>query len=153
MDRFQTLTIDGDAWFNVGLPRSWLVHTSVFLMLIVRPKLVQASANLSTFCCMSSTEMEFRAQLSANRKSLMVSVLTLVFAFSLLRLKTEPSIRCLMPMPMPMSVSAKASVNIAENIRLNSVGGQDTTLFYSIWYQEWFGWVSIILNSGHHSIV
>ena len=26
MDRFQTLTIDGDAWFNVALPRSWLVH-------------------------------------------------------------------------------------------------------------------------------
>ena len=88
---------------------------------------MQASANLSTFCCMSSTEMEFRAQSSANRKSLMVSVLTMVFAFSLLRLKTEPSIRCLMP--MPMSVSAKASVNIAENIRLNSVGARTQPCF------------------------
>ena len=57
----------------------------------------------------------------------MVSVLTLVFAFSLLRLKTEPSIRCLMP--MPMSVSAKASVNIAENIRLNSVGARTQPCF------------------------
>ena len=88
---------------------------------------MQASVNLSTFCCMSSSEMEFRAQSSANRKSLMVFVSTLVFAFSLLRLKMEPSIWGLMP--MPISMFAKASVNIAENIRLNSVGARTQPCF------------------------
>ena len=59
----------------------------------------------------------------------MVFVLTLVIVFSLLRLKTEPSIRCFML--MPISVSAKASVNIAENIRLNSVEARTQPCFTS----------------------
>ena len=42
--------------------------------------MVQPSANLSAFCCMSSSEKEFKAPSSSNRKSLMVSVLTSVFA-------------------------------------------------------------------------
>ena len=76
---------------------------------------------------MSFSEIEFRAQSSANRKSLMVFVLTVLFAFSLLRLKMEPSIRCLMP--MPISVCVKASVNMAENIRLNSVWARTQPCF------------------------
>ena len=51
-------------------------------MLIVRPKLEQASANLSTFFCMSFSEVKFRAQSSAKRKSLIVLVLALVFAWN-----------------------------------------------------------------------
>ena len=41
--------------------------------------MVQPSANLPAFCCMSSFEKEFKAPSSSNSKSLMVSVLTLVF--------------------------------------------------------------------------
>ena len=54
------------------------------------PKLLQVSANLSTLRCMSASEEELRAHSSGNRNSLMVSVVTLVFACSLRRLKTEP---------------------------------------------------------------
>ena len=50
----------------------------------------------------------------------MVSVETLVFARSLLRLKSDPSYLYLMP--MPASESLKASDSIAENMRLNRVG-------------------------------
>lgn len=45
---------------------------AVGLVLMVRPNLVQASANLSTLCCMSSSVVEFKAQSSANRMSLIV---------------------------------------------------------------------------------
>ena len=127
----------------------WCI-TSVFLMLIVRPKLVQASANLLTFWCMSSSQMEFRVQSSANRKSLMVFVLILVFALSLLRLKTEPSRRYLIP--MPISVSAKASVNMAKNIRINRVGAMTQPCFtpfdtrnVTLFYKIQFGLVAIPL--------
>lgn len=50
----------------------------------------------------------------------MVSVETLVFARSLLRLKSDPSYLYLMP--MPASESLKAPDSIAENIRLNRLG-------------------------------
>ena len=50
----------------------------------------------------------------------MVCVESLVFARSLLRLKSDPSYLYLMP--MPASGSLKASDSIAENMRLNRVG-------------------------------
>ena len=50
----------------------------------------------------------------------MLSVETLVFARSLLRLKSDPSYLYLMP--MPASEFLKASDSIAENMRLNRVG-------------------------------
>ena len=69
----------------------------------------------------------FKAQSSANRKSLMVSVSTLVLAWSLLSLKMDPPIWYLMQIPtLPF---AKAPVIIAENIRLNSVGAETQPFF------------------------
>ena len=80
-------------------------------------------------CCMSSSETEFKELSSANMKSLIVSVLTLVFAWSLLRLKTEPSIRCVMP--MPISVCERVCQHGRE-YQAKQRWGQDTSLFYSI---------------------
>ena len=42
---------------------------SVFLILMVRPKSLHASENLSSLRCMSSSDPAFRAQSSANRGS------------------------------------------------------------------------------------
>ena len=72
----------------------WCVTFSPLLVLIVRPKLLQALANLSMLCCISASDSSIEgAVMSANRKLLMVSDVTLVFASSLLRLKTEPSVQ------------------------------------------------------------
>ena len=51
--------------------------TLVFLVLMVSPKIVQASEKRSILCCISVSELASRAQLSANRKSQMKPVLTL----------------------------------------------------------------------------
>ena len=55
-------------------------------MLMVRPKSLHASENLSTLHCMSAYNPAFGAQSSAKRKSLtlMMSVMTVGFARSLL---------------------------------------------------------------------
>ena len=68
-----------------------------------------------------------RAQSSANRKSLMMSFETLVFASSLLRLNTEPSVRYLIP--SPTSSSLNAAVSMAENVSLNRVGARTQPYF------------------------
>ena len=98
----------------------WCI-TSVFLL--------QASENLSTLCCMSTSEAALRAQSSANRRLLimMVSVETLVFARSLLRLKSDPSYLYLMV--MPASESLKASDSIVENMKVNRVGASTQPCF------------------------
>ena len=63
-----------------GYPGVGWCITSVIVVLIESPKLLQASENLSTLCCMSASEAVLRAQSSANRKTLMVSVKSLVYA-------------------------------------------------------------------------
>ena len=103
------------------------MHSFSLLCTDGKAKLLQASENLSALNCMPASETALRVQSSANKKSLMVPVKTLVFAGSLLRLKTEPSVRYLMP--MPPSTSPKASVSIAENMRLNSVGARTQPCF------------------------
>lgn len=62
-------------------------------MPIVRPKLVQALYNLSMLCCMLTLETAFRTQSLKNRKSLIMSVVTLVFARSPLRFNSLPSVQ------------------------------------------------------------
>ena len=104
----------------------WCI-TSVFFVLIVKPKLLQASEKMSTLRCISVSEVVLSPQSSANRRSFMESVETLVFAWSLLRLKTDPSILYLIP--IPTLASLKASVNIAENMRLNRVGAKTQPCF------------------------
>ena len=69
-------------------------------------------------CCQSVSEPVLRSQWSANRKSLMMSVMTLVFACSLLQLNSWPSVQYLVP--ILMSLSLKALVIMAETMRLNS---------------------------------
>ena len=111
----------------MGYPGAGWFMTSVFLVLIVWPKLLQASTNLSTLCCMLASEAALRAQSSANKKSLMVLTFTLVFALSLLRLKSEQSVRYLIP--MPTTESLKASDSIAKNMSLKSIGARTHPCF------------------------
>ena len=70
--------------------------TSVFFVLMVSPKTSHEDKNLSMFCCISSSELAFRAHSSANRKSRTLllhfsSGFILVLACSLLRLNKLPS--------------------------------------------------------------
>ena len=122
--------------------------TSVFLVLIVRPKLLQAFANLSTVRCMSASAEELRAQSSANRNSLMVSVATIVFACSLRRLRTEPSVRDLIP--MPASEFLKASDRMAENMRLNRAGARRQPCLNPLETEN--GAEVIFLDSGQYAV-
>ena len=110
-----------------GLPGAGWCRTSVFLALIVRLKFLQASTNLPMLCCMLASEAALRVQSSANKKSLMVLTLTLVFALSLLRLKSEPSERYLIP--MPTTEFLKASDSIAENMTLKNLGARTHPCF------------------------
>ena len=57
----------------------------------------------------------------------MVSVETLVFVRSRVRLKSDPSYLYLMP--MPASESLKVSDSIAKNMRLNRVGASTQPCF------------------------
>lgn len=91
-----------------------------FLCTYDETKFVWAVENLSMLHCMLASEPALRVQLSVNRKSLMMSVITLVSAWSLLRLNSFLSILKLKP--IPTSPSLKASVSTAENMMLNSVG-------------------------------
>ena len=72
--------------------------------------------------CLLGLVVALSAQSSVNRNSLTISVLTLVFAWSLLRLKTEPSE--LYRMSIPLSEPLNASKSITENIILKRVGAR-----------------------------
>ena len=75
----------------------------------------------------SSALPVFKAKSSAKRKSLSLSTWTFVLACSLLRLNSLPSVRYWMS--KPGLASRKASVCIAENIMLNSVGARTQPCF------------------------
>ena len=79
----------------------------------------------------------------------MVSVETLVFAMSLLSLKSDPSYLYLMP--MPASESLKASDSIAENMRLNRVGASTQPCFTPLETGNDVG--VVFLQSSQHAIV
>lgn len=96
---------------------------------------------------MSASVDAFRAKLSANRKSLRLSMCTLVFALRRCRLKTPPSLRYLMS--MPGSFSEKASVSKAVNIKPN--WSQNTALLDTICDLKESGLVAIIKNVGLHA--
>ena len=81
----------------------------------------------------------------------MVSVETLVFAWNLLRLKSDVSYLYLMPMPASESLNAPDS--IAKNMRLERVGGEHTALFHSVGDWEWCRGRSVILHSSQHAIM
>ena len=87
---------------------------------MVRPKLSQASENVSTLFRLLALVVAFSAQSSLNRNSLRIAVFTLVLARNLLTLKTEPSVRY--RMPIPLSEPLNASNSIAENMILKRVG-------------------------------
>ena len=86
---------------------------------IVSPNLLRASENLSTLCCLSASEEALRAQWSANRKTLMLSVQTFALPWGFLRLKSDSSYLYLIPMLLFNSLNAPVSV--AENMRLTRV--------------------------------
>ena len=96
--------------------------TSVFLVLMVRSKLLQAAEKLSILACISCSSLALRAQSSAKRKSVRTVSFTFIAASSLLGLNSFPPV--LNVMLMPGLLSLKASVIIAESIRLNSVGAR-----------------------------
>ena len=100
----------------------WLEHHLVFLVLMVRPKLLQAAEKLSISACISCSSLAFRAKSSAKRKSLRTVSFTFVAASSLLGLNSFPYV--LNVMLMPGLLYPKASVSIAESFRLNNVGAR-----------------------------
>ena len=103
-------------------------------------------------CNISSALSVFKAQSSAKRKPLSLSTWTFVFACSLLKLNSLPSVRY--RMFMPGLTSRKASVSIAENIMLNSVGAKkNAALFYSVCDREGRGRFSVVKNLCLHSTV
>ena len=104
-----------------GCPGAGCYITSGFWVLMVRPKLSQAVENPSISRCISCSLLAFSAQSSAKRSVITVS-LTLMTACRRWGLNSFPSHLYLMR--MPREVSLKASVSIAENIRLNSVGAR-----------------------------
>ena len=91
------------------------------------------------------------AQSSANRNLLTISVFTLVFAWCLLRLKTEPSVWY--QMLIPLSEPLNASKSIAENMILKRVWGHDTSLLNSICDGKGYGAFSIDLHPCMHAIM
>jgi len=101
--------------------------TSVFVVLIVSPKLSQAEAKRSISRCIISSVLAFRAQSSAKRKSLITVSFTLVMDCRRLGLNTRPSVQYLRG--IPSSESLKASVSIAANTMLKSVGASTQPCF------------------------
>ena len=113
-------------------PGAGWCKTSIFLVLIVRPKLLQDCEKHFILLCMSGSDPEFSAQSSANKKSLSLSSDTLVLALRHWRLNSLPSVWYLMS--MPGSLAQNVSVSMAENSR-----GKNTTLLDSIynWKMLW----------------
>ena len=97
LSRCPLMVILGSMYGFLGA--SWSI-IFVFFVLMVGPKLSQAFENLSTQFCMLALVLPFSAQSSANRNWLMISVFTLAFAWSLLRLKTKPSLQYRMSIPI-----------------------------------------------------
>ena len=52
-----------------------------------------------------------------------------------------------------MSQSLNASISMAENVMLNSVGGQNAALFDSVGDREGVRRVAVVEDMGHHAIV
>ena len=88
----QSLFLDGDVGLDIWFSRRWLVH-HLSLLYWWFDQNCQRHWELSTLFCMLAFVVAFSAQSSANRNSLTISVFTLVFAWSLLRLKTKPFVR------------------------------------------------------------
>ena len=119
------LTVMSCSWY--GFPGADWDITSVFLVLMVRSKLSQAVENPSISSCIFCSLLAFSAQSSAKRRSLITVSLTLVTACR--RRGLNSFVLHLYLMGMPGEVSLKASVSMAENIRLNSVGARTQPCF------------------------
>ena len=78
--------------------------TSVFLVLMVRPRLLQAAEKLVILVCISCSSLALRAQSSTKRKSLRTVSFTFVAASSLLGLNSFPSDLNVMLMPGLLSL-------------------------------------------------
>ena len=100
--------------------------TSVFLVLMVRPKLSQAEENLSIFSCISCSLPVLRAHClsSAKRKFPITVQVSLTFVTTCRRLRLNSFLSDLCLILMPASQSLNASVGIEENIKLNSLGAR-----------------------------
>ena len=101
--------------------------TSIFLVLMVKPNLSQAVENPSISSCISCSLLAFNAQSSAKTRYLITVSLTLLTACRRRGLNSFPSHLYLMG--MPVEESSKASISIAENNKLNSVGARTQPCF------------------------
>ena len=101
--------------------------TSVFLVLMVKPKLSQAPEKWFTHCCISTSVLLLRAQSSTKRSSLSVATFNLVFALSRLSLNTPPSV--LYFSWMPPSLFCEASWSMAANTMQKRVGARTHPCF------------------------
>ena len=117
---------------------------------MVKPKLSQVTENLLTLFCMLTLVVAFSAQSLVNRNLLTISVFTLVYTWSLLRLKTELSVQY--QMSIPLSEPLNASNSITENIMLKRVG-QDTSLLNPICDGKGYGAFSIVFRPCMHAVM
>ena len=110
-----------------GFPGTGWCIISVFFVLTVRPKLSHAIAHLSTLFRMLALVVAFSTQSWASRNSLMIFVFALVFAWTFLRLKTEPSVRY--QVSITLSKPLHAANSITENMILKSMGARTHPCF------------------------
>ena len=130
------LSLDSVVGLDILFFRCWLLHYFYLFCADIWPKL--------------SLVIAFSTQSLANRNSLTISVFTLVFAWSLLRLKTEPSV--LYQMLIPLSEPLNASNSIAENM-LKCMGARIHPLLNPIC--DWKGYraFSAVLHPCMHAIM
>ena len=119
---------------------------------MVRPKLLQAAEKLSISTSISCSLLASRVQSSAIEEK--------VSENSLLHLRDDlqsPRVKQLSVslnlMLVPGSHSLKASVSIAENNMLNSVGARTQPCLNSVGYWEGFGGFAVFQDSSHHAIM
>ena len=164
----QFLSVHGNCWFLVLFPWSRLVRYHSLLGADCKTKDgAQAMENRFMECCMSSGLPALRVQSSVNRKWRSLSKWTLVLAWRRRKLNSLQSLLYLMS--MPWSESWKASVSMAVNVMLNSVGASRQpcfTLFVTgkgvddsplsrtwAWMLSW-NWRTNVMNlSGHPNLL
>ncbi len=122
-------------------------NSSVFLVLIVKPKSSQALENWSMLFCMSNWVLAFNAQSSAKRKSRTVTFWTFVLARSLRKLNKFPLVRYLTP------ISSKCVCQHSWEHHTEESEGEDTSLFDAICYWGWLRVCITILYGCLHAVM
>ena len=120
----------------------WCI-TSVFFVLMVRPKLSLTTENLSTLFCMLAFVVAFSSQSSSNRNLLTISVFTLVEDRTVSAVSNVGS-------------NIRATKCIKQHHRKHDVeksGSQDISPLNPICDRKGYGDFSIVLHSSMHAVM